>query len=248
MTEHELDFEALEAMVDPAAVKALEAPLEKLTREVDILLFVAAGCSACPHQLRTVAALTLASPLIAAEIVDVAHEPELAAQYEVRAVPTTVVNDELVVVGVKHPLQMAELLLAQEGPEGEKTLMASLVESGRMEEAAERILYGPDPARALEFFMERWSRSTLQERMGLTLVAEEALERDPEGLDALLPLLLEGLQGEGPLTEDPARVGDTADLLGRIGHPDARPALEALARDPNPQVAETAADALEELA
>ena len=86
-------------------------PLAKLTQEVDILLFVAPGCSVCPHQVKAVAALTLASPLIAAEIVDVMSEPALAQQYDVRAVPTTVVNDELVVVGAKHPLQMAELIL-----------------------------------------------------------------------------------------------------------------------------------------
>jgi hypothetical protein len=192
----------------------------------------------------TVAALTVASPLVAAEIVDVSQEPETAAQYEVRAVPTTVVNDELVVVGAKHPLQMAELLLAREGPEGERALLASLVESGRVEDAADRLLYGPDPTGALRAFNDLWSRSTLQERMGLTLVAEHTLDQDPEGLDGLLPLIIAGLQGEGPLTEDPARRGDTADLLGRIGHADARPFLEALARDPIPEVAEAAFEAL----
>ena len=81
----------------------------------------------------------------------------------------------------------------------------------------------------------------------MTLVAEEVLDQNPEGLDGLVLHLIAGLQGEGPLAEDPARKGDTADLLGRIGHADARPVLEALARDPNPEVAEAAADALEGL-
>ena len=83
--------------------------------------------------------------------------------------------------------------------------------------------------------------------MGLFLVAEEALDWNPEGLDALVPLLIEGLQGDGPMSQDPTRVGDTADLLGQIGHPDAREVLEALGRDSNEEVAEAAADALEEL-
>ncbi len=247
MTEHEMDFEELEAMVDPAILEALEGPLAKLTQEVDILLFVAPGCSVCPHQVKAVAALTLASPLIAAEIVDVMSEPELAQQYDVRAVPTTVVNDELVLVGAKHPLQMAEILLAREGPEGEKALLASLVESGRIEDAADRLLYGPEPEAVLHAFLDLWSRSTLQDRMGLSLVVEEVLDQDAEGLDGLVPLLVAGLQDGSPLTQDPARKGDTADLLGKIGHPDARPVLEALSRDPNPEVAEAAADALENL-
>ncbi len=242
-----MDFEELQAMVEPAMVEALEGPLSKLTQEVDILLFVAPGCSVCPHQVRTVAALTLASPLIAAEIVDVSQEPGMAEQYEIRAVPTTVVNDELVVVGAKHPLQMAELLLAREGPEGERALLASLIESGRVEDAADRLLYGPDPAGAMQAFSDLWSRSALQERMGMTLVAEEVLDQNPEGLDGLVLHLIAGLQGEGPLAEDPARKGDTADLLGRIGHADARAVLETLVQDPNPEVAEAAADALEGL-
>jgi glutaredoxin len=247
MSDYELDFEALAALADPQMVQALEEPLEKLNKEVDILLFISQGCPACPHQVKTLATLTLASPLIAAEIVDIGQEPELAQQYQVTAVPTTVVDDELVVVGVKHPVQMAEILLAREGPEGEVALLTSFLETGRREEAADRILYGPAPGATLQAFLELWAKSTLQDRMGLTLLAEAVLDQNPEGLDPLLPALLTGLQTESPLTEDPSRKGDTADLLGRIGHPDARPVLEMLTEDENPEVAETAAEALEEL-
>lgn len=247
MTEYELDFEALEAMADTNMVQALEEPLANLKKEVDILLFISQGCAACPHQVKTLATLTLASPLIAAEIVDITQEPELARQYQISSVPTTIVDDELVVVGVKHPIQMAEILLAREGPEGERALLVSLLESGRMEEAADRILYGPDPGATLQAFLQLWVQSTLQDRMALTLLAETVLDQNPEGMDGLLPPLLTGLQTEGPLTDDPSRKGDSADLLGRIGHPDARPVLEMLAGDENPEVAEAAADALEEL-
>jgi HEAT repeat protein len=41
--------------------------------------------------------------------------------------------------------------------------------------------------------------------------------------------------------------GDTADLLGQIGHPSAREALKSLLKDPNPDVAEIAKEALEAL-
>ena len=246
--EHDLELDDLEALVPPAVVEALEEVLAPLEKEVEILLFVAPGCSACPHQVRTVAALTLANPNISVEIVDATQEPEFAAQYDVRSVPTTVVDDELILVGVKHPQAMAEILLAREGPDGERALLASLLESGRVEDAAERLLYGPDPETTRNVFMDLWSRSTLQDRMGMTLVAEHALDLEREGLDGLVPLLVAGLEGEGPLSQDPARKGDTAALLGLIGHPDARPVLEALSRDANEEVAEAAADALKELA
>jgi HEAT repeat protein len=64
----------------------------------------------------------------------------------------------------------------------------------------------------------------------------------------VVPLFIAALEGEGPLSQDPSRRGDTAAILGIIGHPDARPILEALSRDPNEEVAEAAADALEDLA
>lgn len=248
MDESTHDFEALEAMVDPALVEALQTPLGKLTKEVEILLFVAPGCPSCPHQLRTAAALAMASEKVQVEVVDATTDREAAAHYEIQSVPTTVVDDELILVGVKHPLQMAELLLAREGPEGEMALFSSLVESGRIEDAADRLLYSPDPEAAHKAFFSLWSQSTLQDRMGLSLVVEEALDQNPEGLDDLVPLFVAGLGGDGPLTQDLARKGDTADLLGQIGHPDARPCLETLSQDPNPEVAEAAADALEDLA
>ena len=95
--------------------------------------------------------------------------------------------------------------------------------------------------------MELWSRSTLESRMGLFLVAEEVLQWNPDGLDSLAPALIAGLKGDGPLAQDPTRKGDTADLLGQIGHSDARPVLEVLSRDPNEEVAEAAEDALGQL-
>jgi HEAT repeat protein len=74
------------------------------------------------------------------------------------------------------------------------------------------------------------------------MAAEEALEENEEALDRiatnLLPLL--GM-------EDAALRGDTADLLGRIGLSLAVDSLKALLKDPNPDVAEIAEEAIEEI-
>jgi glutaredoxin len=243
MSEPILDFDALEALTNPAEVDALVGPLEKLEKDTDILLFIAPGCTACPHQIRAVATLTLASPKIAVEIVDATQETEFAAQYGVRAVPTTVVNDELIMVGVIPAQELALRILAQQGPDGDKVVFAALVESGRFTDAAGQIWEG----HGLDAFADLWARSTMEQRMNLFLVAEEALAADEECMDRLVPVLKAGLGAGGPLAEDPSRRGDTADLLGKIGHPDARPLLEALTEDPNPEVAEAAQEALEEL-
>jgi len=243
MDEPNLDLEALEGLTNPAEVEAVTPTLEKLTKDVDLLLFIGPGCPVCPHQVRSVATLALASPRISAEIVDATMERDLATQYEISSVPTTVVDDELIMVGVVPPGELAWRILEQQGPEAEKVVFAALVESGRFSEAGERLSDG----RAAEVFLDLWRGSTLESRMGLFLVVEEALQWNPEGLDPLVPRLVEELKGDGPLSEDPTRRGDTADLLGQIGHPDARPVLEALSRDPNEEVAEAAQEALEDL-
>jgi hypothetical protein len=243
MDEPNLDLEALEGLTNPAEVEAVAQTLEKLTNDTDLLLFIGPGCPVCPHQIRSVATLALASPRISVEIVDVTMERELAAQYEITAVPTTVVDDELIMVGVVPASELAWRLLEREGPEAEKMVFAALVESGRIADAAERLTDG----RATDAFLELWSGSTMESRMGLFLVAEEALQWNPDSLLDLAPRLIQGLEGEGPLTQDPSRKGDTADLLGQIGHPDAKPVLEALSRDSNQEVAEAARMALEDL-
>jgi len=243
MDEPNLDIEALEGLTNPAEVEAVALTLEKLTKDTELLLFIGHGCPACPHQVRSVATLALASPRVSVEIVEVQQDPELAAQYEISAVPTTVVDDELIMVGVIPAGDLAWRLLEREGPEAEKVVFKALVESGRIADASERLSDG----RATEAFLDLWSTSTLESRMGLFLVAEEALQWNPDSLMGLGLLLSEGLKGDGPITQDPSRVGDTADLLGQIGHPDARPVLEALANDPNEEVAEAATDALADL-
>lgn len=243
MDDPNLDLEALEGLTNPAEVKAVEATLGMLTKDTELLLFISHGCPACPHQVRSVATLALASPRISVEVVDVGLEPELAGQYEITSVPTTVVDDELIMVGVIPAGELAWRVLEREGPEAEKVVFAALVESRRLSDAAERLSDG----RATQAFLELWSHSTLEGRMGLFLVAEEVLEWNPDALDDLVPLLIDGLEGEGPLSQDPTRKGDTADLLGQIGHPGARAILEALSGDPNEEVAEAAEEALDQL-
>jgi hypothetical protein len=238
-----LDAEGLKALTDLEDVWAVAPILEALERDTELLLFIGPGCPVCPHQIRTAATVALASERVTLEIVDATQDPALARRYEVASVPTTVVDNELILVGLTPAKELAHRLVERQGPGAETVLFESLVEAGRHADAGQRLADG----RAIEAFAELWATSTLETRMGLMLAAEEALDLNPNALQELVPLLVAGLQGQGPLTTDQARRGDTADLLGRIGHPDARPALEQLADDANAQVAEAARAALDEM-
>lgn len=239
-----LDAEGLLALTDIEAVWAVVPVVEPLRHDTSVLLFIGPGCPVCPHQVRAAATVAAASPRITLEIIDATLDPGIAAEYDIQSVPTTVIDDELFLLGAMPARRLAERIMERHGPDRERVLFASLMEAGRHDEASRRL----SEARGIEAFAELWSRSTLETRMGLMLVAEQTLEVDPGSLDPLVPLLLAGLDGHGPLASDQARRGDTADLLARIGHPDARPALERLAEDANAQVAEAARAALDEMA
>ena len=87
-----------------------------------------------------------------------------------------------------------------------------------------------------------WLRSAMSLRMGLLIVVEDVLGADATALDDIVGSLLPALDAE-----DAGLRGDTADLLGQIGHASALPALEALLGDPNPDVVEIVTEALERI-
>jgi hypothetical protein len=214
MTQHDEDYQELLGLVGADAADALMAVAGKLTKDVDIMVFVSPGCGACPHQIRSVAALTIAGPTVAAEIVNTAEEPELAGQYEIRAVPTTVIDDELILVGVTAPVQLAETLLAREGPEGERALFARWMEAARFGDAADHLTFGPDPDAAAQLFAELWAAAEHEERRGLRNVVDAALDRNPEGLPALAACLA-ALGEDSPTDQEWSE--DTRELMALCG-------------------------------
>lgn len=241
MNEPTLDPETLEGLTDPEQVRAIAGFLEPLEKDTELLLFVSPGCVKCPHQVRSAATVALASPRVVLEIVDASQEPELAARYEVRSVPTTVVDDELIMAGVMAPAELALRLVERQGPEQAKRVFRWLVESGNHDAAPERLADG----RGADAFVELWAAADRERRSALLDIADESLLYNPFGLNDLVPALIAGLDDADP--EDHDRREDTARILGLIGHPDARPALERLAADPDRFVARAAAGALTEL-
>jgi len=169
------------------------------------------------------------APQVTTVIIDAQQFPDLAGRYKAKSVPMTIIDGQLSIVGVIPPAQLVEKIINRDDEE----IFLSLVESGRFNDAAEKLCAG---------FAAAWAKSTTQLRMGLMMVAENALAQDPHAMDSLVPDLLPATK-----SEDAALRGDTADLLGQIGHPAAVDALKELLNDENPDVAEIAQDALEEI-
>lgn len=233
----------LQQLADPELARALEPTLQALEKETELLLFVSPGCAVCPHQLRSAATVALASPNVVLEVIDTSQEPELAARYEVSSVPTTVVDDELIMVGVVRPDELALRLVERQGPEAAGRVFEALVAGGHVTPAAERLADG----RGTDAFLALWQRADADRRQTLLRTAEESLLYDPFGLAPLAGPLVAGLEEAGPLTADVDLRADTATLLGFTGDDDVRSTLERLSRDPDRFVADAATSALAEL-
>jgi len=203
----------------------------------ELLVFKAPGCPHCAKAIANAGRLADEHPTIRTRVVDVQEEVELATRFSVRSVPTTVLDQDLVWVGVVSIEDMKAAILSRGSDEYGARVLVSLIESGRMEDAVQHLLND-----GVSHFAVAWKTSTTSSRMGLMLCAEEALAASPDSLDRIVDDLLPTLE-----SENGALRGDTADLLGQIGHQAAIEALELLSTDPIPDVAEIAADAIESI-
>ncbi len=223
---------------DVAPKQEWEKSLAGLSRPAEILVFIAPTCPHCPQAVREAGKLAGISASVDVSIIDIHEFPTLTEQFAVRSVPLTVLDRGLSRMGVVPASELAEQIIAREGEDHEGAVFLSLIESGRFDEAARRILGGP----GLPHFLSIWKTSTTQLRIGLMLAVDEVLEADDTALDEIVAGLLGSLGAA-----DAALRGDTADLLGRIGDPAAVEELEKLRDDPNPDVAEIAEEAIEEI-
>ncbi len=217
--------------------KSLSEQISSIAQPAELIVFIASACPHCPGAVRVAASLALSSPKITATIIDAQLFPELAERHGVKSVPLTILDGDLSLVGVRPAGELVQRIIERGTGEHGLTNLMSLIEQDRLDEAADFIQEGGQA-----HFVSAWLRSTMSSRIALILITEEILDRFPSALEKCVEGLFPALR-----SEDTALRGDTADLLGRIGHPSAVRELEKLLDDANPDVSEMAADALDEI-
>lgn len=85
--------------------------LRKLRSDVDVQVFVTPTGTYCPAQARTAHKLALQSPKVKVAVVEASEFPALAQRYGIRAVPTTVINDRIVVPGALDETDLVSLVM-----------------------------------------------------------------------------------------------------------------------------------------
>ena len=198
-----------------------DLPVATVEGPVALEVFISPDCPNCPRSVRAAVELAAGNPQAVVRVIDVTAFPDLAAAVGVRSVPMIVSGDGLTLVGAIDAAELVEKIESARGGDGDGVVFLSLVDAGRFGEAA-KLLSTEGGRRA---FVERWGSSALEGRISLALAADEALEGGADVLDEMVPELMSLLASEiAPLR------GDSADLLGRIGHLGARHGARGAAR------------------
>ncbi len=219
-----------------AAVPPAEPGQGRPTRE--LLLFLSNHCPTCPQAVGVLVSLAFRLSHLGIHLVEVSRHPRLAEEHEIRSVPTLLLEEGVRYVGPLDEGQLFSLLADEDPVELERERVRQWIRQGEAPEASAWIAAGGDPA----FLADDLGGAGFEERIGLLYALEGALERNPRCLDPLVRPLLPHLESPHASVR-----GDLADLLGKIGHPDALPALARLRRDPDPEVAEAAVEAIERI-
>ncbi len=94
----------IEDIIDASRGKAELAPetvrqLRKLRREIAVQVLVTPTCPHCPGSARLAHRMALESPQVSADVVEISEFPRLAERYRVQAVPVSVIEERVVLVG-----------------------------------------------------------------------------------------------------------------------------------------------------
>jgi glutaredoxin-like protein len=114
-----IDVSRNEVLLSEESVQALET----IAADISLRVFVTPTCQYCPAMMRIAFQMAMVSPHVRAETIEVTEFPELAERYQVRAVPLTVIADQVAIPGmvdekdvVKELMKLAQTQAPAEPP------------------------------------------------------------------------------------------------------------------------------------
>jgi len=204
-----------------------------------IEVMVSPTCPHCPTVVALVNQLALASIYFEVTVIDITLFADYAQKYSIRAVPTLVIDGQEHLVGNVSEDFLVDKLTNQSPATFHPDSFKKIVKEGDAEKLAGMMVADGDVYRgALELLTDPdWSV-----RMGMMVVLEEVAERSPALVEPVYPYLVD-LLDHG----DANQRGDMAYLLGIIGNVSVLEPLKVLLNDTNPEVAEAAFEAVQQI-
>jgi len=202
------------------------------------LLLIASGCPHCPAVLKGLSELVKRGEIGALEVINIAHHPERASELGVRSVPWTRIG-LFEFSGPLTPGELSSWAKRAADPDGISRYIEEQLKSGQLTQAEQLLKRHPDQLTALLPLFES-SSTEITVRIGIGALLESFAHTPP--LQALIPEL-----GRLSTLDDQRIRADACHYLGLSGSPEARSHLEARLEDSDAEVAEIAAESLEQL-
>ncbi len=225
-----------------AALPSLPEELNALEAPADLQIFVSSFCGFCPSVVRRLLPLPFVATSIYLTVIDGTLFPEIAAAHNIKSVPTLVLDDHLRWTGMVDIHELGRAVVNRD-----PALLSS--------ETLGRILQAEGGAYELAEMMHRYGKVfpafadlLSDERFTMRLAAMVTIE-DLMGRDGKL-----ALQVVRPMLDRYAKSADAVkgDFLYLFGELKATESLsllqQASAEDPNEEIKEAAAEALEKIA
>lgn len=101
------DVSRQEVMLSEDSVRQLS----EIATEVSVRVFTTPTCPYCPAVARIVCQMAMVNPLVRSEVIEVSEFPELAERYDVKAVPLTVIGDQVSIPGMAPEQTLVEAIV-----------------------------------------------------------------------------------------------------------------------------------------
>jgi glutaredoxin-like protein len=102
-----IDISRNEVQLSEESVQSLET----IAEDISLRVFVTPTCQYCPAMMRAAFQMAMVSPHVRAEAIEVTEFPELAERYQVRAVPLTVIADQVAIPGMVNEKNVVKELM-----------------------------------------------------------------------------------------------------------------------------------------
>jgi hypothetical protein len=235
-------LEALAFTVKPPA--RLSERMSKMVNQIhvpaDLRLFIAPQCPHCPILVRSLLPILFFGASLKLTIIDGSLYTEMARMYDIRSVPTLILDDDFQWNGMVNMEELLTTISRRDMGNLSQTTLTNLLKDGKASMIAEMMVrHQKLPSAFLKLVAhEKWPL-----RLGAMVAFEEIIRISPAMAVRSIPLLL----GVFPGADDQAK-GDILYLLGLIGSPESEPFLESIKHGGyNDEIMESATEALENI-
>lgn len=243
-TENELE-PFLEALVyaggqPPVVSQAVKEQLKDIQLPAIVKLYVAPQCKFCPGVVRQLLPLPVINSNIRLTIVDCTQFPDAMEANKIKSVPTIILDDRFRWTGQIDLNEIISMMKDQDPGALSAASLEMMIADGNAGQLAGMMI---DAGQLFPAFFEVLTHYSTFVRLGAMMAMEELIEEKPALAVGAITPLWERFSAASESVQ-----GDILYILGEIGHPDARIAVDSvLGGDYSAEVKEAAEEALEKI-